>query len=54
MPVCNVIKMQTVDNSQVFGTLLTDSLKAFDCLRDGFLIAKSNALAFSLKGFESD
>ena len=33
----------------MFGTLLTDIWKAFDCLPNEFLIAKSNAHAFRLR-----
>ena len=40
---------EAVDNIQVFGTLLTDPSKDFDCLPDEFLIAKSDAYGFSLK-----
>ena len=38
-----------VDNSQAFGTLLTDLSKAFDCLPDEYLIAESNAHGFSFE-----
>ena len=41
---------QTVNNSQAFGTLLTDLSKAFDCLPDELLIANSNAQCL---GFET-
>ena len=43
---------QTIENSQAFGTLLTDLSKAFDCLPDKFLVAKSNAHEFSLKALK--
>ena len=32
----------TVDNGNVFGALLTDLSKAFDCLPHGLIIAKLN------------
>ena len=37
-----------VDNSKMFGALLTDLSKAFDCLDHELLIAKLNAYGFSL------
>ena len=37
-----------VDNSKIFGALLTDLSKAFDCLDHELLIAKLNAYGFSL------
>ena len=37
-----------VDNSNMFGALLTDLLKAFDCLDHELLIAKLNAYGSSL------
>ena len=37
-----------VDNKKVFGTLLTDLSKAFDCLSHDLLIAKLNAYGFSM------
>ena len=37
-----------VDNSNMFGALLTDLLKAFDCLDHELLIAKLNTYGFSL------
>ena len=39
---------RSVDNSNMFGTLLTDLSKAFDCLDHELLIAKLNAYGFSL------
>ena len=38
----------TVDNKKVFGALLTDLSKAFDCLSHDFLVAKLNAYGFSM------
>ena len=37
-----------VDNKKVFGALLTDLSKAFDCLSQELLIAKLNACGFSM------
>ena len=37
-----------VDKRKVFGTLLTDLSKAFDCLSHELIIAKLNAYIFSL------
>ena len=37
-----------VDNEKVFGALLTDLSKAFDCVSHEFLIAKLNAYGLSL------
>ena len=37
-----------VDNKKVFGALLTDLFKAFDCLSHDLLIAKLNAYGFSM------
>ena len=37
-----------VDDKKVFGTLLTDLSKAFDCLSHELIIAKLNAYGFSL------
>ena len=37
-----------VDNKKVFGALLTDSSKAFDCICHDLLIAKLNAYGLSL------
>ena len=39
---------RSVDNSKMFGALLTDLSKAFDCLHLELLIAKLNAYVFSL------
>ena len=39
---------RSIDNSKMFGALLTDLSKAFDCLDHELLIAKLNAYGFSL------
>ena len=38
---------RSVNNSKMFGALLTDLSKAFDCLDHELLIAKLNAYGFS-------
>ena len=42
---------RSVDNSKIFGTLLTDLSKASDFLDHELLIAKLNAYSFSLTAF---
>ena len=37
-----------VDNKKVFGALLTDLSKAFDCLSHDVLVAKLDAYGFSI------
>ena len=44
----NVKWKRSVDNTKIFGALLTDLSKAFDCLNHELLIAKLNAYGFSL------
>ena len=39
---------RSVDNSKMFGALLTDLSRVFDCLDHELLIAKLNAYGFSL------
>ena len=39
---------QTADSGQMFGALLTDLSKAFDCLDHELLVAKRNAYGFNL------
>ena len=41
-----------VDDKKVFGALLTDFSKAFDCLSHDLLIAKLNAYGFSLSSLK--
>ena len=38
---------KTVDNNKVFGALLTDLLKPFDCICHDLLVAKLNAYGLS-------
>ena len=38
-----------VDQGRMFGTLLTDLLKAFDCLLYDIITAKLNAYGFDMK-----
>ena len=49
---CLLVMLETwkrsVEKGKVFGTLLTDLLKAFDCLDHELLAAKLNAYGFSL------
>ena len=42
----NVPLKSAVDNKRSFGALLTDLLKAFDCLSHDLLTAKLNAYGF--------
>ena len=39
---------KVVDNNKVFGALLTDVSKAFDCICHDLLVAKLNAYDLSL------
>ena len=40
---------ENVDNDGVFGALITDFSKAFDCLHHGLLIAKLDTNGFDVK-----
>ena len=44
---------RSVNNSKMFGALLTDLQKAFDCLDHEFLTAKLNAYGFSLTALKT-
>ena len=43
---------KVTDNHKVFGTVLTDLSKAFDCICLDLLIAKLNAYGLSLPGLK--
>ena len=45
-------QQRSVDNSKIFGALLTDLSKAFDCLDHELLIAKLNAYSFSVNALK--
>lgn len=49
MPVSMLVKWKsTVYDEKVFGAVLTNLLKAFDCLSHDRLVAKFNAYGFSM------
>ena len=41
-------RKSAIDNKKIFGALLTDLSKAFDCLPNELSIAKLNACGFSI------
>ena len=43
---------EVLDNKEAFGALLTDLLKAFDCLDHKLLIAKLHAYGLSLSSLK--
>ena len=43
---------RAVDDNKVFGALLTDLLKTFDCISHDLLITKLNAYGLSLSGLK--
>ena len=43
---------ESVDSGRVFGALMTDLSKAFDCLHHELLIAKLDAYGFDIKSME--
>ena len=43
---------EVLDNKEAFGALLTDLLKAFDCLNHKLLIAKLHAHGLSLSSLK--
>ena len=45
---------KAVDNNKIFGAVLTDFSKAFDCICHDLLIAKLNALWIIITGLEID
>ena len=44
---------KAADTKKVFGALLTDLSKAFDCFTHDLVIAKLNAYGFSLPAFQN-
>ena len=44
---------KSLDNGRVFGSLLTDLSRAFDCLSDELLIAKLHAYGFDKRSMAS-